>query len=105
MITKRLLDSIEAFEVESTFGHYTAHDVYTLHFRQWWKKNKVIKMGRKISKQDFDKGTFSHSQTPESTTFNDMLADHINRSYKNSNVKGMEKCPVLQLVPTSNDDK
>ena len=82
MISKDIIKNVEAFELKSVTGHYKAHDIYTLHFRQWWKKARTFQMPRIISNQDFEKETFSHSMSDESIITYDLLKEHILDTYK-----------------------
>lgn len=109
MITKQLLDKVEAWEVTINFGHFTAHDIFILHFHQWWKRDMKIKLQRNISNRDFDEGSYTHSPTEQSLSFQSVLNNHINTSYHVTLKEGKEgklskKCTVLKLV-ANNDDK
>ncbi len=78
MISKDLLDDIVAYEIhikrDDTGG---LSDVYTLRFRQWWRRKMVLRYARIISNIDPSTELMTHTESKESKTLNTILADHM----------------------------
>jgi len=65
ILPKELFEKIEYFE--HTFDHkYGTHvdDVFTLHFKAWWRRKRVIRIKRLIEDYNEADGTFAHHPTP-----------------------------------------
>lgn len=72
----------EMFEQISFWDHTVKHgrgmhvwDVFTIHFRQWWKPKKVIKIHREIDTRDCEPGYFTHRVTPSAADLYNQLND------------------------------
>ena len=106
MITKDLLEDVVAFEKYiQMVGGNRAVDVFTLHFRQWWKQKKVLSYACDTTDINEENNTFSYSSTAQAMAFHNILVDHINASYigKEDEIL-LIKCPVVQLVPKTSED-
>lgn len=103
MISKELLDDVVAWEYKRETGYYSANDIYTLHFKQWWRSKLVLKYMRDVHNRNKDTKTFMHRMTPISEEFYTTLYNHIKSTYNESSEVDSKKCPVLTLVP--NKDK
>ena len=64
ILPKEMFDRIDYFEhsMESNMGT-KIYDVFTIHFKGWWRRKKVIKIRRRVSHYDEENGTMSHHPT------------------------------------------
>ena len=111
ILPKDFFDKIEYFEHTMHHKRYSTEvdDVFTIHFKAWWRKKKVIKIHRIISEYDSDDGTFSHRSTPGAAdlynqlnnwatdTFQEKL-DSFKQKYETNNTDN-----VITLKPKPKD--
>ena len=110
ILPKEFFDKIEYFE--HSMDHNTGtnvFDVFTLHFKGWWRKKRVIRIKRVIKNYNSDDGTFTHESTAGAgdlynqlngwaiDTFEEKL-DNIKQKYETSNTDN-----VIQLKPRPKD--
>lgn len=83
ILPKELFDKIEYFEhtMEHPSGH-TVYDVFTIHFKQWWRKKRVIKIHRVIYNYDCDTGMLRHRVTPSAADLYNQLNDWSTETFE-----------------------
>jgi len=90
ILPKKIFDQISFWEHTVEFGRgYRVWDVFTIHFKQWWKFRKKIKIQRKIDFDDQNSNRFTHSPTPSA-------ADLYNQLYNWSIQSWDEKLDSIQ---------
>ena len=110
ILPKDFFDKIEYFEhsMEHTLGT-TVYDTFTIHFKAWWRKKRVIKIKRDTKDYNAADGTFTHSSTPGAAdlynqlnnwatqTFEEKL-DSVKKKYETN-----DKDNVITLKPKPKD--
>lgn len=113
ILPKEFFDKIEYFEhsLEHKSGTQV-YDVFTIHFKSWWRKKRVIRIKRNITEYNED-GTFMHSPTPSAgdlynqlndwstDTFEEKL-DSIKKKYKTNDT---DNVITLKLKPKDITDE
>ena len=111
ILPKELFDQISFWEHTVQHGRgYHVWDVFTIHFRQWWKRKKVIKIHRVIDTTGCEPGFFHHNVTPSAADLYNQLNDWAIQSWdeKLDSVKQKYEPPkdgsnVIQLKPKPKD--
>jgi len=98
ILPKKLFEKIEFFEhsIDQSCGPVEVSDKFILHFRDWWRRKKVIKINRIIEHYNADDGSFVHRSTPGAADLYNQLNDwaistfeekltSISRKYKTHN--------------------
>lgn len=115
ILPKEFFDKIEYFEhtVKVTPGP-NADDVFTLHFKSWWRGKRVIKIARRIENYDAEAGTFSHRATPGAADLYNQLNDWATQTFqekldstkrKYTKQKGTDNVVVLKPRPKDINDE
>jgi len=76
ILPKDFFNKIEYFE--HTLEHKTGtnvSDVFTIHFKAWWRKKRVIRIARTIKNYNTADSTFTHSPTPSAADLYNQLND------------------------------
>lgn len=74
ILPKEIFDKIDYFE--HTVEHKTGmevYDVFTIHFKDWWRRKRVIKIKRISFDYDKADGTFRHEVTPSAADLYNQL--------------------------------
>ena len=76
VIPKHLLDHVLYFEYTNYVPSYQKpQDQFTLHFKQWWKKKKVIEIKRTIT-EIRDDGGYTHTMSDSAEMLLNQLNDY-----------------------------
>ena len=110
ILPKDFLAQIEYFEhtVEHTKST-TVNDVFILHFKQWWKPKRVIKIARRLT--DFtDEGTFQHHVTESAADLYNQLNNYATETFQeklshitNKYTKDKHHDNIIRLKPKPPD--
>ena len=110
ILPKELFDKIEYFEHTLKHNEGTqVYDVFTIHFKSWFRKKRVIKIKRYIDNFDNDDGTFTHSPTSSAGDLYNQLNDWATDTFeeKLSSIKHKYETNnednVIQLKPKPKD--
>jgi len=116
ILPKEFLDKIEYYE--HTLDHKIGtrvFDVFTLHFKAWWRPRRTIKIKRQVSDYNVDTGTFRHTVTPGAADLHNQLNGYATDTFeekmdsvKNKYVKDENNDNVLIMKPKPknlDDDK
>ena len=110
ILPKEFFDKIEYFEHTMERTHSTTvFDKFTIHFKAWWRRKKVIKIERVSSNYNEAEGTFTHQSTPGAADLYNQLNDwatqtfseklsNVSRKYETNNENN-----VIQLKPKPQD--
>jgi len=82
ILPKEFFDKIEYFE--HTMDHVcgtTVNDKFTIHFKAWWRKKRVINIKRDIENYDANDQTFSHRSTPGAADLYNQLNDWATQTF------------------------
>ena len=83
ILPKEFFDKIEYFE--HTLSHKSGtkvYDEFTIHFKSWWRKKRVIKIKRTITDYDEISGTCTHVPTPSAGDLYNQLNDWAIDTFK-----------------------
>ncbi|VAW59588.1 hypothetical protein MNBD_GAMMA08-7 [hydrothermal vent metagenome] len=100
LVPKSTLEQIEFYSVteERIGGTYTdVDDVITLHFKQWWKRDKTIRIIRIVDAIDADSETFHHMHSESAIELITQLDDYIVSTFSDSPEK-RKRSDVIKLV-------
>lgn len=85
ILPKKLLNQISYYEYTYSSGGYGEPvDIFTLHFKSWWKRKKVIKIVRRMTDIKFEneRKTYSHYMNTESIELLNSLKEYAKSTYK-----------------------
>jgi len=111
ILPKEFFDKIEYFEhtMEHKIGT-KVYDVFTIHFKSWWRRKRVIRIERIISNYDSKTETFRHTVTPGAADLynqlNEWACDTFEEkldSIKNKYEKSDEHDNVIIMKPKPKD--
>lgn len=81
ILPKKMLNQISYYEYNHVIDSPGKPiDKFTLHFKSFWKKKKIIKINRRIFNQEGN-GNYSHSMTDEGEEFLNQLKEYIESTY------------------------
>lgn len=63
ILPKDFFDKIEYTEYTHESDGYKMYDVFTIHFKAWWRKDKVIRIQRTYEGKDGDNYTYRMTET------------------------------------------
>ena len=111
ILPKEFFDKIEYFEHTMDHKRYTTNvdDVFTIHFKSWWRKKRVIRIKRVIENYDSDDGTFTHKSSTGAADLHNQLnnwaietfeekLDSITKKYETNNENN-----IITLKPKPKD--
>lgn len=111
ILPKEFFDKIEYFEHTYNHKRFTTNvdDVFTIHFKAWWRRKQVIRIKRIVENYDTDDGTFTHKSTPGAADLHNQLngwatdtfqekLDSVTRKYETN-----ETDNVITLKPRPKD--
>lgn len=99
ILPKDFFDKIEYFEhtMDHKLGTTQVKDVFTIHFKQWWRIRKVIKIDRSIDNYSESEGTFTHKSTPGAADLYNQLNNWATQTFD-------EKLTSVKRKYTTNDE-
>jgi len=84
-LPQHLLEQIEYAECTSEYVDNNLYDIFTIHFKQWWKRKRVIKIRRG---SNVDRNNTSLITYTPSTNTNELMAqldEFINSTFDKNN--------------------
>ena len=104
ILPKEFFEKIEYFEhsMEHKKNTTTVYDVFTIHFKAWWRRKRVIKIKRTVSEYNSSDGTFKHNATQGAADLHNQLNGHAIDTFED-NLEKMDK-PVKKYEKSDTDD-
>ena len=73
ILPKELFDKIEYWEHTTQNKNGWLYDVFTVHFRQWWRRKRSISIAREMVDYDSESDTASYRITPSAADLYNQL--------------------------------
>ena len=111
ILPKEFFEEIRFWTHTCKQGHGTnVYDVFTIYFKKWYKRKKVIMIKRDVTDYNAEEGTFSHNVTPSAADLYNQLNNWAIQTWdeKLDSVKKKYEPPrdgsnVIQLKPRPKD--
>ena len=110
ILPKELFEQISHFEHSSKSDALRMYDVFTIHFKQWWKRKQVIVIEREIVSYNSKTDILKFRTTPSAADLYNQLNNWAVQTHeeKLDSVKQKYEAPkdgsnVVQLKPAPRD--
>ncbi len=106
LLPKSTLEQIEFYVVtksQSRDEPWVMNDIIRLHFKQWWKSEKVLTIARLTTSVDKEAGSFSHQQTEDAFMLIEQLYYYMESTFPEEE-KEKTDATILSIVPRLKDE-
>jgi len=81
ILPKDIMDNVSYYEYTTKSTSYEIYDIITLHFKQWWKKSKIIKTRRSKTIDKENTSVYTYTASPGVVDLLNQLDQQIMNTY------------------------